>query len=66
MSDKKPRFKVGQVVCVMGIERLGDPDLFGVVDGFDDGRWHVLVNGSTMKLLEEIVRPLTKRERGGS
>lgn len=61
---KKAKFRVGQVVCVRGIAALQDPDLFGIVKGFDDGRWHVAVAGRTLKCITSVLRPLTMRERG--
>lgn len=66
MKRPKTKFSVGQVICVMGIERIGDPDEYGVVDGYDDGRWHIKIGGRELKCLPEILRPLTKSERGAA
>jgi hypothetical protein len=65
-ARRKPKFKVGQVVCVMGSARLGDPDEYGVVKGYDDGRWHIDVGSRNLKCTEDILRSLTKRERAGA
>lgn len=64
MAGRKAKFRVGQVVCILGIERIGDPDEYAIVEGFDDGRWHVRNGSRDMKVLPEILRPLTARERG--
>lgn len=61
---RKPKFRVGQVVCIPHEARASftQCEHYGIYQGFDDGRYHVLVSGRDWKVIE--IRPLTTREIG--
>jgi len=58
---RKAKFRVGQVVHVTGFLNA---NAYGVITGYDDGRWNVLIKEFEHKCIEAAMRPLTKREKG--